>query len=33
MKGDLGMRVDPKLLGDKKERISSEETVADGGGS
>lgn len=32
VKGDLGMRVDPQLLGDE-ERISSEETVVDGGGS
>lgn len=32
VKGDLGMRVDPKLLGAKEERISSEETVVDGMG-
>lgn len=32
VKGDLGMRLDPKLLGDKEERISDEETVGDGGG-
>lgn len=33
VKGDLGMRMDPQLLGDKEERISSEETAVDGGGS
>lgn len=32
VKGDLGMRLDPKLLGDKEERLSDEETVGDGGG-
>lgn len=30
VKGDLGMRVDPKLLGDEEERISKEEAAADG---
>lgn len=30
VKGDLGMRVDPKLLGDEEERISREEAAADG---
>lgn len=32
VKGDLGTRVDPKLLSAKEERISSEETVVDGVG-